>query len=174
MKGIEKDKLSRPQLSRDDLVKALLAGKDISYCEIDDKQEVDKCNKFANELGMDKLHIKHLTDITDDYKIYHNERSAFWFIPDKYKKINVSEYLLSKCTTQEEIDRVNYELALYKERDLYDLLRFCIFLVDYMRENNILWGVGRGSSVSSYCLYLIGIHRINSLMYELSIKEFLK
>jgi DNA polymerase III alpha subunit len=43
-----------------------------------------------------------------------------------------------------------------------------------MRKNNILWGVGRGSSVASFVLYLIGIHRINSLFYNLPIEEFLK
>ena len=32
-----------------------------------------------------------------------------------------------------------------------------------MRENNIVWGVGRGSPVASYVLFLIGVHRINSI-----------
>jgi len=34
--------------------------------------------------------------------------------------------------------------------------------------------VGRGSSVASYCLYLLGVHKINSLKFDLDIKEFLK
>jgi len=48
------------------------------------------------------------------------------------------------------------------------------YLVDLMRENNIVWGVGRGSSVSSFVLFLIGIHRINSIYYDLDVEEFLK
>jgi DNA polymerase III alpha subunit len=43
-----------------------------------------------------------------------------------------------------------------------------------MRKNKIVWGVGRGSSVASYVLFLIGIHKVNSLKYNLDIKEFLK
>ena len=43
-----------------------------------------------------------------------------------------------------------------------------------MRKNSVLWGLGRGSSVASYVLYLLGVHRINSLYYDLDIKEFLK
>jgi DNA polymerase III alpha subunit len=43
-----------------------------------------------------------------------------------------------------------------------------------MRENDIVWGVGRGSSVASYTLYLIGVHKIDSIKYELDINEFLK
>jgi len=34
--------------------------------------------------------------------------------------------------------------------------------------------VGRGSSVSSYILYLIGIHRVDSLRYGFSISDYLK
>ena len=43
-----------------------------------------------------------------------------------------------------------------------------IFLVDTLRQNNVIWGVGRGSSVSSYVLYLIGINRINPMKFNLN------
>jgi DNA polymerase III alpha subunit len=43
-----------------------------------------------------------------------------------------------------------------------------------MRANNIVWGVGRGSSVASYVLFLIGIHKVDSLYYDLPIEEFLR
>ena len=48
------------------------------------------------------------------------------------------------------------------------------YVVDTLRDNNIVWGVGRGSSVSSYVLYLIGIHKIDSVKYALPIDEFFK
>ena len=70
--------------------------------------------------------------------------------------------------------RVWEELDAYKERGMHDLLRYMIYLVDYMRENNIVWGVGRGSSVASFVLYLIGIHKINSIQYQLDWREFLR
>ena len=68
----------------------------------------------------------------------------------------------------------NHQYILYKERDLIMLLRLFIFLVDYMRKNKFIWGVGRGSAVSSFCLYLIGIHRVDPIKYNLDIKDFLK
>jgi DNA polymerase III alpha subunit len=43
-----------------------------------------------------------------------------------------------------------------------------------MRSNNIVWGVGRGSSVASYVLYLLGVHKVDSIKYGLDIREFLK
>ena len=44
----------------------------------------------------------------------------------------------------------------------------------YVRKNKFIWGVGRGSSVSSYILYLIGVHRVNSLKFGFDIKDYLK
>jgi DNA polymerase III alpha subunit len=63
---------------------------------------------------------------------------------------------------------------LYQERDLFDLLRYLKYLVDIMTENKIIWGVGRGSSVASYVLYKLGVHRIDSMFYNLDIHEFLR
>ena len=63
---------------------------------------------------------------------------------------------------------------MFEERKMMNVLRFLIYLVDTMRKNKIVWGVGRGSSVASYVLFLIGIHKVNSLKYNLDIKEFLK
>lgn len=103
---------------------------------------------------------------------FRNQNS--WFMPDKYKKLDIVEYILSLCTSDIELERVGTELILYQERNLFDLLRYLKYLVDTMRENNIVWGVGRGSSVSSYVLFLLGVHKIDSIKYELPITEFLK
>ena len=63
---------------------------------------------------------------------------------------------------------------MFQERNLFDLLRYLKYLVDVMRENKIIWGVGRGSSVASYVLYLLGVHRIDSMFYDLDPAEFLR
>lgn len=97
-----------------------------------------------------------------------------WYMPDQYKNLNIKEYLLSLCNDKEEIKRVNLELELFDQYKLIPLLRFLKYLVDTMRDNKILWGVGRGSSVASYCLFLLGVHKINSIKYELDIREFLR
>ena len=97
-----------------------------------------------------------------------------WYMPDEYKTLDIESFLISLCQTDKERERINVELKLFKENNLIPLLRFLKFLVDHMREHNILWGVGRGSSVSSYSLFLLGIHKIDSLKYDLDIREFLR
>lgn len=97
-----------------------------------------------------------------------------WLMPSSYKEMDIAKWVLDQCKTDHELQRAGQELLLFQERNMFDLLKYLKYLVDIMRENNIVWGVGRGSSVSSFVLYLIGIHRINSLYYDLPIEEFIK
>lgn len=100
--------------------------------------------------------------------------SRDWFIPNEYKTIDMEKWLLDQCVSDEEIDRVNQEIELFKKHNLYDVLPVMKYIVDTLRSQNVVWGVGRGSSVSCYCLYLIGIHKVNSIKYDLPINEFFK
>jgi DNA polymerase III alpha subunit len=95
-------------------------------------------------------------------------------MPNEYKELDIESFLINECTTESEISRVKEEIVLFRKHNMINLLRFLKYLVDTMRKNNVLWGVGRGSSVASYCLYLLGIHKIDSLKYQLDIKEFLR
>lgn len=102
-------------------------------------------------------------------------------IPQHYKEIDVEEFIVKLIPLREDqtdklehLKRVEEELALYKARNLYPVLQLMIYIVDAMRKHGVVWGVGRGSSVASYVLYLIGIHKIDSIKYDLNIREFLK
>jgi DNA polymerase III alpha subunit len=105
---------------------------------------------------------------------FDNQLQSNWLMPEKYKTMDIAQYVLNQCQGEAELQRAGEELLLFQERDMFVLLRYLKYLVDTMRENNIVWGVGRGSSVASFVLFLLGIHRINSLYYDLSIDEFLK
>lgn len=97
-----------------------------------------------------------------------------WYMPEQYRNMDIAEHVLSLCDTEAELQRCGQELMLFQERDLFDLLRYLVYLVDIMRENQLIWGVGRGSSVASFVLYKLGVHRIDSLYYELDPEEFLR
>ena len=153
-------------------IELLYTGKDISNVEFTETQDVAKFNKFCNELGIDRLKILG----EDDF-----DRINTYNIPQHYKDLDVEEYVKRLVPNAEDqtdklayLKRVEMELALYKERNLYSVLQVLIYIVDVLRKNNLVWGVGRGSSVASYVLYLIGIHKVDSLKYNLDIREFLK
>jgi DNA polymerase III alpha subunit len=105
---------------------------------------------------------------------FHAQQQANWHMPQEYKTLDIAEHVLNLCQTQDELQRCGQELLLYQERELFDLLRYLKYLVDVMTKNQVIWGVGRGSSVASYVLYKLGVHRINSMYYNLDITEFLR
>jgi DNA polymerase III alpha subunit len=97
-----------------------------------------------------------------------------WYMPKEYLEMDIAKWVLDQCQDESELQRAGEELILFQERNMFILLQYLKYLVDTMRKNNIVWGVGRGSSVASFILFLIGVHRINSLYYDLSIDEFVK
>ncbi len=97
-----------------------------------------------------------------------------WHMPEEYKNLDIAEHILSLCDSDAKLQRCGQELLLFQERNLFDLLRYLKYLVDTLRDNNMIWGVGRGSSVASYVLYLLGVHRIDSMFYDLEPGEFLR
>jgi DNA polymerase III alpha subunit len=105
---------------------------------------------------------------------FDDKNQSTWHLPLAYLNMDIAKYVLDKCATEEELQRAGDELIKFQERDMFILLKYLKYLVDIMRKNNIVWGVGRGSSVASFVLFLLEVHRINSLYYDLSIDEFLK
>lgn len=127
----------------------------------------EQYNEFANELD--------LPSITDKANW-----SLDFNIPQHYKDLDVEEYVRKLVPESKGLGnnpagaRVDMELELYKARNLYPMLQLVIYIVDAFKKHNLVRGVGRGSSVASYVLYLIGAHKVDSHKYSLNIREFLK
>ena len=107
-------------------------------------------------------------------KEFDDNNQGHWHMPDEYKIMDIAAWVLEQCNSDAELQRCGEELLLYQERNAFELLKYMKFLVDIMRKQGVVWGVGRGSSVASFVLYKIGVHRINSLYYDLDPREFLK
>ena len=144
---------------------------DIGLFRVEDSLEY---NRSIVELHaeLDLLNSYHKIDMSIEE--FDRVLQSNWRMPQEYRDLDIAEYILSLCKEDHELQRVGQELLLYQERDLFDLLRYLKYLVDTLRKNNIVWGVGRGSSVASYVLFLLGVHKIDSLYYNLNIDEFLK
>ena len=166
-----KDKLGQIVLEEDDLIDILMTDpereikhalvKDIDLSQV--QELIDNIHKFVDYKPLDV-----------DVATFDSVMQSQWLMPEEYQNLDIAQWILDQCKEDHELQRVGEELLLYQERDLFDLLRYLKYLVDTMRDNNIVWGVGRGSSVASYVLYLIGVHRIDSMYYNLDIEEFLR
>lgn len=134
---------------------------------------------FDFNRGIDHLHYEHpRLGVFEQPQLsveeFHKKQQQVWHMPEEYRTLDIAAWLLNQCKSEQELQRVGKELLLYQERDLFNLLRYLKYLVDTLRKNDLVWGVGRGSSVASYVLYLLGVHKIDSIKYELDIEEFLK
>ena len=151
-----------------DLVDLIMQGYTLTSLTVDNNVKIDN-----SELD-NPLHF--LSPTAEDVSVeeFDAVNQSIWFMPDEYKSLDIAEYILNLCTSDAELQRVGHELLLYNEKNLFDLLRYLKYLVDTMTKHEIIWGVGRGSSVASHVLYLLGVHKINSMYYDLDAEEFLR
>jgi len=144
---------------------------DISRFQVEDSLDY---NRSVAELHAELDLLDSYHSIDQSIEEFDHILQGNWRMPQEYKDLDIAEYVLNLCQQEQELQRVGQELLLYQERNLFNLLKYLKYLVDTLRQNNIVWGVGRGSSVASYVLFLIGVHKIDSVYYNLDIGEFLK
>lgn len=140
----------------------------------DDPASYPYYNVSVSELYADFPLLSYMNESQVPVEEFDALQQSKWHMPQEYKDLDIAQWLLDQCKTDPELQRVGEELLLYQERGLFDLLKYLKYAVDTFRKNKVVWGLGRGSSVASYVLYLIGVHKINSMYYDLDIGEFLR
>ena len=159
----------------------MLDNKGNMYVEEDDIIELMLLNKQAKILPRNVKSFELFEStcksygIKSPFELDSSTEDITWHMPDNYRSLDIKAYIAENYSlTIPQWDRVELELNEFEQRCLTDLLRFLVYFIKTVRENNIVYGVGRGSSIASYVLYLLKVHRIDSLKYNLDIKEFLK
>jgi len=174
LKGRKRDQHGQVILDEEGIFNLLYKGETLlSDIPVEVSNDVSLHNKWVKTFDRTD-ELPEYTPLEISVKQFDEDNQNHWLFPEEFQNLNILEYLLSKCETQEEMDRVNLEYALFEDREMIMVLRLLVYLVEFMRAENIVWGVGRGSACASFCLYLIGIHKVNSLKYNLDIVEFLK
>jgi DNA polymerase III alpha subunit len=166
------DKYSNPIFDQDDVFNLIYQNYKFS---VDNTLLVEKRTDDIKQLET-QLGFKFLEPYETHFEIsdYDKACQSNWNMPEEYKLYDIVDWLYSQCKTSEQKDRVTEELKAFAERDMIMLLKWLKYFVDTCRKNNIVWGVGRGSSVSSYVLYIIGVHKIDPLRYNLDWQDFLR
>ncbi len=160
---MRKDKFSPHIYNENDILDLIMQGIDIS-----------RSSFLVQDVNTDLTNLIQYQEPSTSIEEFDAENQEIWCMSNKYKKLDIVEHILALCTSQEELQRCGEELIMYQERDLFNLLRYLKYLVDIMKDNNVIWGVGRGSSVASYVLYKLEVHKVDSMFYKLDINEFLR
>lgn len=127
-----------------------------------------------NRLADNKIQVK--TEL--------NPLSYEWELPPEYQDFDlvkyVNEEILAKDKIPEDalfekrIDRLLTELDYYQNEGYIPMLATLVYVIDTLKKNRIVWGVGRGSSCASYLLYLMDVHSIDPIKFDIPIEEFLR
>jgi DNA polymerase III alpha subunit len=166
------DKFGNPIFNSQDIFKFLYQGKltnlkDLTVDYTEDIEQLENTAGFTFQKFNEQLDSISIED-------FDQALQSEWFMPLEYKEFDVEEWCLAKCTTSEQKQRVLDEMDAYNERGMRPLLQWTKHFVDTCNENGIVWGVGRGSSVASFVLFLLGVHQIDSVKYNLDWQEFLR
>lgn len=166
------DKYSRQVLTEQQAVEMLYCDPALSVEDLC-LEDVSQFNRASSKLHFNTV-LRQLDELGVDITAWHRANQSRWAMPDEYKQFDIAKHVIDLCKTEAELQRAGQELLLFQEREMFDLLKFLYYIVETMRKNDVVWGVGRGSSVASYVLYLLGVHKVNSLYYDLDIGEFLR
>jgi DNA polymerase III alpha subunit len=159
---------------------------------VDPDNVIDFIFKLSSQAnGLKKLYVTSLTpeiiayNAVSDHKLKIKTSCDFsfppaWNLPEKYLSLDLDDYLLKLIDKidhdslyDKRVERLSTEIFLFKQLKLDEVLRTIIYVIDEMTEKKVVWGVGRGSSCSSYLLYLMGLHEIDAVLYDIDIEDFL-
>lgn len=171
--SMKSNKFGELIFSETDVIDLIMQGRDLAVLDdmiVDETVDLSRWPDFLDPVPRLQAQRFHACSVSE----WHAQQQQSWHMPNEYQTLDIAAHVLSLCESESELQRCGQELLMYQERNLFNLLRYLKYLVDVMRANHIIWGVGRGSSVASYVLYKLGVHRVNSLYYNLDVAEFLR
>jgi len=168
------DKFSNPIFDETDLFNHLYQGDEASLEKIKDLilETSANCSSLEEVLNFQFKRAELSNDNSLEEVDKLNQQN--WFIPKEYHNFSIEQYCLDLCQSDLERLRVVEEMEAFRDHNMIPLLQWLKYFVDNCLTNNVLWGVGRGSSVASFVLYLLGVHQIDPIKYNLDWREFLR
>jgi hypothetical protein len=102
-----------------------------------------------------------------------------WTIPKKYLDLDITELAADALAaqdlvTEEYVDRLTWELKRMEEKEMFPFVRCLMYVTDRFREEDVVWGIGRGSSCASLVMYLLKINLVDPVKYNIPPEEFFK
>jgi DNA polymerase III alpha subunit len=166
------DKYSNPIFNEHDLFNALYKGYRFSADDTMLVERTESVKELEKQIG-----FKFISPYETHFELadYDQACQSYWNMPDEYKTLDIENWLFEQAPPWDpQHTRIVEELEAYKARNMLDLLRWLKYFVDTCSKEGVVWGVGRGSSVASYVLFLIGVHSIDPIKYNLDWQDFLR
>jgi len=125
--------------------------------------------------------------VETNYKIYDKiesidleTESKLPKIPESYENLvkrtgkELANFLKkNKVKAQDYIDRLKYELEVIHKFGFEEYFLILADLFDYGKGKGISFGAGRGSAAGSLVAFLLGIHRVDPILWNMQFERFL-
>lgn len=109
-----------------------------------------------------------------------------WNIPQFYLDLDLRDAVISSLNDyalrnpafenldvyQLYLNRINEELMEINLRGMGYLFKTLIYVIVTFKESNTVWGVGRGSSCASLVLFILGLHKVDPIRFNIPMSEF--
>ena len=107
-----------------------------------------------------------------------------WQLPESHLSMDLQATVVARAAERlTELDypeelhlkacqRIQDELGEIERRGMVEFVKTIIYILDVFREKGVVWGVGRGSSCASYVLFILGLHSVDSVLYDVPMEEF--
>lgn len=126
--------------------------------------------EFQIELGNFKMPLFTRGHLLPPYCNFSNNEDLFWFlIGEGIEKYKIEE----KEKKDEYYERIEREMDLINRGGFIDYFLILWDIVTWAERQSILVGLGRGSAGGSLVSYLLGITKIDPLVYDLLFERFL-
>jgi DNA polymerase III alpha subunit len=129
-----------------------------------------------------------VTELSEDVELFNqlsdvllqvNEPADFnpdlsWNLPEHWANLDLDAYFEGRLARADDRykARALAELKQVRERGLENLIRAIGYVVERFKETGQVWGVGRGSSCASLLLFLLGLHQVDPIKYNIPLEEF--
>jgi DNA polymerase III alpha subunit len=169
---LDVDDWGRVVASYDQAIEVLMSGRDLNIVNVQASPELERYNEFCRMFDKTDEIIRPVEPMAETPEVYHAHRSQEWI--SKVDSSQLWDDLLAKCETTIERERFVMELEEFGKRGMIEVLVQLDAMIKELDSANVVRGVGRGSSVASFILYLMGVHFINPIAYNIDVGEFLK
>lgn len=157
-----------------DLIEIALADQSWDNCQVKENEHTKQFNHLVKTMDTEWKTLVFYQQ--QDQTTFDKANQNSWFTPQPYASLNIRDYLQNICQDlpSEYQHRAMLELELFEQANMIEVLKHLIYLVETFKSNNIVWGPGRGSACASLVLYLLNVHFVDPVKYDLDINEFFK
>ena len=93
-------------------------------------EDIEQYSQALKQLGISLPKIKNVPKYDISVADFDEKNISNWYMPKEYYDLDVKKFLLEKCTTDKEKERVEIEYELFERKKFVKVLQFLIYFIN--------------------------------------------